>query len=122
MGGGGRKKIASRPERRLILELALALGYASPARMLREMRPSELGEWTAFWLINPWGANRGDLQAGIVASTVANAFRDTRKRRKAFAAADFMPRFGRPKPAPTPRQAIESWFGDRIKRKDKGKP
>lgn len=62
------------------------------------MRPSELGEWAAFWNLGPWGAVRGDLQAGIIASTVANANRDSKKRPKPFRPDEFMP-FREPPPA-----------------------
>jgi hypothetical protein len=37
---------------------------------------------------------RGDLQAGIVAATVANANRDPDKQREPFIPANFMPNFG----------------------------
>lgn len=40
----------------------------------------------------PWGEMRADLQAGIVAATVANVNRKADSR--AFAPSDFMPRFG----------------------------
>ena len=56
----------------MILSLALALGYASPARMLREMRPHELGEWIAYAHVSPWGERRADLRAAIVASVIVN--------------------------------------------------
>lgn len=67
----------------------MALGYASPSRMLTEMRPSELHEWFAFYRIDPWGEGRGDLRSGIVASVVANANRG--RSGKTFTAMDFMP-------------------------------
>lgn len=71
--------------------MALALGYASPARMLAEMRPSELGEWAALWSISPWGQQRDDLRAGVIASTVANVHRDPKRRPTPFRPLDFMP-------------------------------
>jgi len=59
--------------------------------MLREMRPYELAEWIAFFGINPWGEERADLRAGIVASTLANVNRDPKRRPEPYRATDFMP-------------------------------
>jgi hypothetical protein len=58
--------------------------------MLREMRPSELGLWLALHRVNPWGETRADLRAGIVASVVANANRDRKKKPQPFRPVDFM--------------------------------
>lgn len=71
--------------------MALACGYASPAKMLRELRPSELGLWAALWRIEPWGEDRADLRSGIVASVMANIWRDSKKKPEPFSAEDFMP-------------------------------
>ena len=38
----------------------------------------------------PLGAERGDYQAGLVASIIANVNRDTRRRSKPFTALDFL--------------------------------
>ena len=35
----------------------------------------EFAEWMAYYRIDPFGPVRGDLQAGIVASTLVNLFR-----------------------------------------------
>jgi hypothetical protein len=43
--------------------------------------------------LEPFGGRRGDLQAGIVAATMANTARDSKQRRRAFQPADFMPDF-----------------------------
>lgn len=59
--------------------------------MLREMRPSELGEFFALARIDDWTGNRGDLQAGIIASTLAEINRDPKKKSDSFKASDFMP-------------------------------
>jgi hypothetical protein len=50
----------------------------------------------AFYRIEPWGPERADLNAGIIASTIANCHRDSTKRPEPFAPADFMPKFGEP--------------------------
>jgi hypothetical protein len=69
----------------------MKLGYASPARMLQDMRPSELGTWIALYAVDPWGEQRADLRTGILASTMANIHRG--KGSQAFSPADFMPRY-----------------------------
>jgi len=48
--------------------------------------------WKEFYRTGPWGEERADLRAGIIASTIANVNRG--RGQKAFAAADFMPRYG----------------------------
>lgn len=47
----------------------------------------------AYYELEPFGEERADLRSGIVASTVANAHRDPKRRRKPFRPLDFMPRF-----------------------------
>ncbi len=53
------------------MSLALAMG-----RTLQElgdaMTAEEFGLWLALYRIDPWGEQRADLRAGIVASTIAN--------------------------------------------------
>lgn len=39
------------------------------------MTARQLFEWMAFYRVDPFGDQRGDLQASIVASTIANTFR-----------------------------------------------
>lgn len=53
---------------------------------------------------------RGDIQAGVVASTIANVNRDPKKRKKAFAITDFMPFMKKPQknPAADLRQYLRS--------------
>jgi hypothetical protein len=51
----------------------------------------------AYYEMEPFGEERADLRSGIVASTVANAHRDAKRRRKPFRPLDFMPRFDGPK-------------------------
>lgn len=59
--------------------------------MLRELSPSELGLWTALWLVNPWGEQRADLRAAIGTAVLANVNRDPAKQAEPFKARDFMP-------------------------------
>jgi len=47
----------------------------------------------AYSQLEPFGEERADLRSGIVSSTIANANRDPKKKRKAFRPQDFMPSF-----------------------------
>ncbi len=53
----------------------------------------EFAEWRAYYELEPWGEERADLRAGIVASTIANV---NRGKGKAFSPGDFMPEFDKP--------------------------
>ena len=70
--------------------LALALGKTR-AELLATLTSSELSAWMAFSRIEPIGYARGDLQAAIIASTVANV-----NRKKPLGLKDFMPDFDKP--------------------------
>lgn len=73
---------------------------------LRHIGSRELAEWQAFFgLRGPTGDQRADLRAGVVASVVANANRDPKRRRRPFAPRDFMPRFGEDEPEAKAPQA-----------------
>lgn len=60
--------------------------------MLGRIDSRELAEWMAFYRIDPWGGQRTDIGAAVVASTVANV---NRGKGRSFTPSDFMPRFGR---------------------------
>ncbi len=72
--------------------LALALGRADVDALLSELTWPQLREWIAYYELDPWGGPRGDLQAGIIASTMANIHRG---RKAPLRPRDFMPQFGR---------------------------
>jgi hypothetical protein len=59
--------------------------------MLAEISSEQLSEWMAYNKLEPWGEERADLRAGIVASVIANSNRG--KNQKAFKPQDFMPSF-----------------------------
>lgn len=63
------------------------------AELLSRISSRELSEWMVYYELEPFGEERADLRAGIVASTVANVNRDPKKQKKPFAAQDFMPKF-----------------------------
>lgn len=58
-------------------------------QLLHQMDSRELTEWMAYYSIEPWGEERGDLRAGIISATVANRGRG--KGEKAHKPEDFMP-------------------------------
>lgn len=57
------------------------------------MSSREFVEWMAFYQIEPFGEERADLRAGVIASTIANANRDPKTRSKPFTPSEFMPTF-----------------------------
>ena len=71
--------------------LALALGRVDVDAMLAELDAQELMRWLGYHQLEPWGEERADLRAGIVASTIANVHRG--KGKAPFRVRDFMPRF-----------------------------
>ena len=81
-------------------------------RLLAETTSAELTEWGVFYEMEPFGPERGDLQAGIVAATVANVNRDAKKQKKPYSAQDFMPKFeegGKGKAEKTPEELRRKW-------------
>jgi len=56
--------------------------------LLARIDSLELAEWMQFYALDPWGTQRDDLQAGIIACTIANA---NSSKGKAFQPMDFMP-------------------------------
>ena len=63
--------------------------------LLSRISSRELTEWRAYCLREPFGEERADLRAGIVASTTANVFRKSGT--QPYKAQDLMPKFGREK-------------------------
>lgn len=64
--------------------------------LLGELSTRQFDEWLAFYQIEPWGEERGDVRAGIIASTIANVNRDPKQRRQPYSPKDFMPVYDRP--------------------------
>ncbi len=60
--------------------------------MLSRITFAQFGEWMVYSNLEPFGEERADLRAGIIASTVANASGSTKK---TFKPSDFMPDFGK---------------------------
>lgn len=66
--------------------------------MLAQMPARLFAEWQAYFQVEPWGEERADLRAGIVAATVANPWR--KEGSEPFKPEDFMPKFGRQEEEP----------------------
>lgn len=60
-------------------------------RAQAEISAAEFAEWQAFYAIEPFGEERADLRAAIIAATVANSMR---VKGRVLTPADFMPDFG----------------------------
>lgn len=69
--------------------------------LLARISSRELSEWAAYERITgPLGADRGDVQAAIIAATVANT---ARSKGRVLQPKDFVPKWDRPK-AMTPEE------------------
>lgn len=101
-----------RPARQFLYRLALASGYwvHNPDAMARRMPYRVLMEWYAYAALEPFGEERADLRAAMVAVTVANCM-GRKKGQKAFKLTDFMLEFGqatkkKKRRMPTPRELM----------------
>jgi len=72
------------------------------AELLSRISSRELSEWMAYYELEPFGEERADLRAGIIAATIANVNRS--KKQRAFQPAQFMPKFGG-----EPEKETQSW-------------
>jgi len=68
----------------------------------------EISEWLAFAQSEPIGGARGDFQAALVASIVAETHRDHDRRRQPFAPDDFLPEWGNAAEAKAEPQSAET--------------
>lgn len=59
--------------------------------LLSRIDSDELTSWQLYAELEPFGEERADLRAGIIAAVIANANRDQKKRREPFTPRDFMP-------------------------------
>lgn len=88
--------------------------------MLTRMTSSEISEYLAYDRISPFGEERADLRAGIVASTVANHSMSPPKR--PTKPTDFMPFVKQPgpilldDPVKQGQLVARSLFGDNVRK------
>jgi len=74
--------------------------------MLARISSRELTEWMAFYGLEPFDSAQEEWRAGLIASTVANANRDAKKRSDPYQPADFMREQYKEKPAPLDPDAV----------------
>jgi len=72
-----------------------SLGFSSPEQLL-ELRPSVLGYWAALHHMDPDTPSRNELGHAVVASTLANVNRSSK--RKPYKPSEFMPYYQPPEP------------------------
>lgn len=85
----------------------------------REIDSAEFTEWMAFQRLEPYGPERADMRAGIVASTIANVHAGGK--RKAYTPADFMPKFDRRVKKQTMAEMKANWMAFVAARTPRGK-
>lgn len=93
------------------------------------MPASILWEWIAYSHVDPFGEERDDLRAGIIASVIANSNRNPKKRPRPFTPGDFMPKLDR-RPKKTQSweeqlkivEQLNAAFGGKDLRGNKGGP
>lgn len=66
------------------------------AELQERISSHDFAEYWVHFQLDPWGLEREDLRAGIVASTIANANRDPKKRRRPWTPDQFMPHVAEP--------------------------
>lgn len=88
--------------------LAKELGVWDVNGMLRSMTMEQLEEWATYSILEPFGEERADLRAGVIASTIANVNR-TKASDKVFGPQDFLLKFGEDDTANQPFTDVEKW-------------
>jgi hypothetical protein len=77
------------PERLFQFRLALALGYAHPDILMRQLSVDEYDEWKAYYMIEPFGEEAAYFRNGQLACAIINP--QLKKGRTPFKPSDFMP-------------------------------
>ena len=72
------EKLRERPELKFKFRLALALGR-TVAELEETISSDELTQWIAFYNMEPFGSERDNIHAGIIASTLANIHGGSKK-------------------------------------------
>lgn len=88
--------------------LAGHLGIGTVRELKARMGMDEFLDWQIVYSMEPFGPQRGDMQAGIIASTICNALRG--KNGKATKPGDFVLEFG-PKKGKTVKQEQAFFMG-----------
>lgn len=77
-------------------------------RCMREVDSAEFAEWMAYCVWEPFGPEREDQRAGMVAALIANVNRDPKQRPTPYDVEDFFPRYGEPEIEETEPKPLES--------------
>lgn len=99
---------------RIVFALALRLGK-TVEQLLDEISSKELTQWFAYFSIEPFDEQRGDIRSAIIAATVANVA-PRKKGGKSYHPRDFLA-FR----APISAQAIRASLGHLVRKKDHGR-
>ena len=97
------QRAVERGDERLLYRLALKAGgryIVNPHALRDEMSGEDWLAWQHYYSLEPWGEERADLRAGMIAAVIAETNRDKKKRHKPYTPADFMPDFDKPPPQP----------------------
>ena len=89
----------------MLFRLALALGKTI-SELQQTLTHSEFIDWCAFYQLEPWGENRADLRAGIIASTMTNLYASWVGSKTTTNPADFMPTFEPHETRPTEERQL----------------
>ena len=76
--------------------------------MQKEVSPTEFKYWLAYNTLEPFGDERSDLQAALIASTIANSVRDDKLRPQQYEIADFLLDFSREPKKPQTSAQMEA--------------
>lgn len=80
------------------------MGEIDVDALLARLSSRQISEWMAYYTLDPFGEERADLRAAMICALLANINRDPEKRKEAYTAEEFMPRFGvHPHPDPLPK-------------------
>jgi hypothetical protein len=74
-----------------VYKLALTFGVVDPDWFYKNIPARIIGQWEAYYQIDPWGDERADLRNGILASTMVNCNPFRKKSARSAKPTDFMP-------------------------------
>lgn len=83
----------------MLFRLALAMRRTiAELSMPGVLSQAEFTDWIDYYRQEPWGEERADLRAGVIASTVANVYTLWNGGEASHKPSDFMPYLNRPAP------------------------
>ncbi len=86
--------------------------------LLASLSSRQITEWMAYFALEPFGEERADLRAALIACLIANANRDEKKHPQPFRVEEFMPvretslpleSAGSSTPTPLPEGRRQTW-------------